>query len=486
MSAAAGTTGSGASTPAAGTAGSSDEPDRYDLGHGTRALHVEHYELELDYRVRTNRLDATATLRIRTLEAVKALELDLADLTVQSVAVTGAILARYRHRAGRLTVRLTDTLPSGSVVEVTIGYAGTPRPVRSPFGEVGWEELEDGVIVASQPTGASSWFPCNDRPGDRSTYRTSITVEQPYRAHAHGTLTRRSTGASTTTWVFDEPHPTPTYLATVQVGRYTEVDLGTEPVPQRALVPAAQASLARTRLHRHAEMMRLFTDLFGPYPLAEYTLVVTPDELEIPVEAQGMAIFGVNHLRGDSGGDRLVPHELAHQWFGNAVSVAGWQHIWLNEGFACYAEWLWSEASGGPTAHALAREHRTRLTGLAQDLVLADPGVDDLFDDRVYKRGALTLHALRLTLGEETYTALVRAWTARHADTPVTTADFRALAAEHAAAAGDGLVADVEDLLTAWLDRPELPPLPDADEPGHGVAGLLGQLRRAVRTAAPS
>ncbi|WNB85127.1 M1 family metallopeptidase [Cellulomonas sp. ATA003] len=324
---------------------SAEAGDRYALGHGTATLHVEHYDLELDYRVRRNRLDATARLRVRTLEPVKALELDLADLTVRTVAVTGATVARYRHRAGRLTVKLTETLPTDSVVEVTVGYAGAPQPVDSPFGEVGWEELEDGVIVASQPTGASSWFPCNDRPGDASTYRTSITVEHPYRAHAHGTLTRQSSRGGTTTSVFEEHHPTPAYLATVQIGRYTEVVLATEPVLQRALVPEGQSALARTRLARHAEIMRLFTELFGPYPLDEYTLVFTPDALEIPVEAQGMAVFGSNHLRSDAD-DRLIPHELAHQWFGNSVSVVTWQHIWLNEGFACYAEWLWSEASG--------------------------------------------------------------------------------------------------------------------------------------------
>ncbi|WP_315096689.1 M1 family metallopeptidase [uncultured Cellulomonas sp.] len=443
--------------PAATRAGS----DPYALGHGSTSIRVEHYDLDLDYRVRTNRLAGTARLRVRTVVALREVELDLGELTVAEVAVTGATLGRYRHRAGRLVVRLTDVVPAGSVLEVLVRYGGTPRPVPSVWGPVGWEELEDGVLVASQPTGASSWFPCNDRPGDRATYRTAVTVENPYVVLAHGTRTSTRTRAGSTTWVFDETHPTPTYLATVQIGRYVDVTLATTPVPQRVLAPAALAPAARARLSRHAEMMHLFTDLFGPYPFDEYCVVVTADVLEIPVEAQGMAVFGSNHLRPGGDTDRLVPHELAHQWFGNSVSVASWQHLWLNEGFACYAEWLWSEASGGATADALAARHRTALSRLPQDLVLSDPGLEHVFDDRVYKRGALTLHALRRTIGDAAYRSLVRTWTARHAGTAVTTDDFRTLAATQAAdVGGPELASAVGALLTAWLDDPVLPALP--------------------------
>lgn len=472
--------------------------DPYAYGHGSRAFGVEHYDLELDYRVRTNRLAGVARLRVRTREALQELALDLGPLVVQGVTVPGVGAARHRHRAGRLVVRLAAEVPADAVLDVEVRYSGTPRPVRSPWGPVGWEELEDGVLVASQPTGAPSWFPCNDRPDDKATYRTSVTVENPYRPHAHGTLVRRTPRSGTTTWVFEETRPTSPYLATVQVGRYAVVELAAEPVPQQALVPARLVAAARTRLAHHGDIVRFFTRVFGPYPFATYTLVVTDDALEIPVEAQGMAVFGSNHLgAGPAGagpggeGERLVPHELAHQWFGNAVSVAGWQHIWLNEGFACYAEWLWSQESGGPSADVLARRHHARLVALPQDLVLADPGPATIFDDRVYKRGALTLHALRLVLGDAAFWGLVRDWTARGAGRSVSTADFRATAADHAArAGGDALVTRVEGLLREWLDATRLPALPAPHTPasrvhppaGPSAARRLGQLLRPPRT----
>ena len=434
--------------------------DPYQPLHGSTAIGVEHYDLDLTYRIHTNRLSGTASIRLRTLEAVKEVSLDLVGLTVERVSVVGARLARYSHRAGRLVLRLTERVPAQTSLTVVVRYGGSPTPIQSPWGPVGWEELTDGVVVASQPTGAPTWFPCNDRPSDKATYRTSITADNPYRVLAHGALLSKKVRASTTTWVYEERHPTSTFLASVQIGQYEEHLLATEPVPQLVLVPTALRAAAREHLGQHGALMSLFTTCFGPYPFETYTLVVTGDDLEIPLEAQGLSIFGANHLTSTEGDERLIPHELAHQWFGNSVSVASWQHIWLSEGFACYAEWLWSEASGGHSADAMARLWHQRLSRCAQDLVLSHPGYDNIFDDRIYKRGALTVHALRSALGDEVFFGLVRGWTARHADGSVTTADFRSHALEHATAAGGtALSRAVEMLLDDWLDRARLPNL---------------------------
>ncbi|TRW46507.1 M1 family metallopeptidase [Georgenia yuyongxinii] len=434
--------------------------DSYDP-RGCPDIHVEHYDLDLVYKLAGNRLSATAVLRVTALTNLQQLELDLTGLTVKKVSVGGARLLRYAHRGGRLQLRLAAEVPEGATFEVTVRYDGHPVPVPSPWGTVGWEELTDGALVASQPTGASSWFPCNDRPADRSTYRTSVTTDNGYHVLAHGTLVARRARAATTTWVYAERHPTAAYLATVQIGRYVALPLGDSPVPQHALVPATLRRPASRLLARHGEMMRTLTEMFGPYPFTAYTLVFTEDELEIPVEAQGISVFGANHVVPTDGDERLVPHELAHQWFGNSVSVTTWQHIWLNEGFACYAEWLWSPHAGGRATDAMARHWHTVLARAPQDLVLSDPGPANIFDDRIYKRGALTLHALRLTVGDQVFFDLVRDWTARYRYRSVTTADFRALAHEHAELRGGEALADaVGALLGAWLDQPRLPALP--------------------------
>jgi aminopeptidase N len=163
-----------------------------------------------------------------------------------------------------------------------------------------------------------------------------------------------------------------------------------------------------------------------------------------------MSIFGANHLDGRRTHERLVVHELAHQWFGNSLTIADWRHIWLNEGFATYAEWLWSEASGGRAAAAHAREWHAQVAAKPADLVLADPGPARMFDERVYKRGALALHALRGRIGDGRFFALLRDWTARHRHATVTTAQFVELAGQHAGA-------DLTAFFTAWLHHPTLP-----------------------------
>jgi aminopeptidase N len=250
-----------------------------------------------------------------------------------------------------------------------------------------------------------------------------------------------------TTAVFESRVPTATYLVAVHVGDYRETPIDGR-VPITLVHPATLAAPAQEAFSDVPRMLEVFAEAFGPYPQEACTIVVTHDDLEIPLEAQGLAVFGANHLDADS--HRLVAHEVAHQWFGNSVGLARWQDIWLNEGFACYAEWIWSEASGGPTADQLARRHHALLRELPDDLLLTDPGPDRMFDDVVYKRGALALHALRRTMGGPAFFDLIRGWTMRHRHGLVTTDDFRALVAR----TGQG------SLLGEWIDTLPLPALP--------------------------
>ncbi|GER24205.1 putative peptidase M1, membrane alanine aminopeptidase [Zafaria cholistanensis] len=443
-------------------------PDPYLPGAGSADYTVAHYDLDLEYKLATNRLDGRALLRATALVPLQRLELDLGDLQVVRVGVEGK-RARFTHRQGRLSVVLPGPVAAGVRVELDIRYGGYPHPLDGTWGEVGWEELTDGVLVAGQPNGAPSWFPCNDHPSQKSTYRIRVSTDAGYRALCNGELVEHARRASRESWTYVQREPMATYLATVQIGRY---NLHRLPEPagggsgarhaaplripaQFVAVGAHLAPAAHAALTRMPEMMQAFIEAFGPYPFESYGVVVADDDLEIPLEAQTLCILGRNHLSLEWESQRLIAHELSHQWFGNSLTVARWDDIWMHEGFACYAEWIWSEASGGAAAQAHAREAWTRLGRLPQDLCVGDPGPEKMFDDRVYKRGALALHALRVGLGDQRFFGMLKDWTRRKRHDSIT---YRQFVAHVEAHAPEGFRAKA--FLKPWLFQEGLPDFP--------------------------
>ena len=429
---------------------------------GNEGYRVEHYDLAFDYRVASNQLKGVATLTVSvTVAGLTTVVLDFASLRVDRVLVGGARV-KYEHKNEKLRVRLPSAVATGDRLTVEVAYRGSPIPTNSRYGGLGWEQLDDGVLVASQPTGAPSWFPCDDRPDRKATFRFTVSTSSAYHVVATGRPTDVGHSGSETTWTYEQDAPTATYLASLQIGPYQRADLpGTESgVRQRLVAPFRRLAAAREAFAKQDAMMRFFCETFGPYPFDDYTVVVTDDSLEIPVEAQGMSVFGSNHAGLDWDDERLVAHELAHQWFGNSLTLGDWRDIWLHEGFAAYAEWLWSQASGGKSADEHARYWHRQLAKLPQDLILADPGPADLFDDRVYKRGALTLHALRLTVGDTLFFRILHGWATGYRHATVSTPEFIALVGTYARW-------DLGTLFADWLSSPALPELP---EPGSAAS----------------
>ena len=423
--------------------------ETYIPDHGDPSYGVTHYSLGLGYRVDGNHLDGVAVLSCVAHARTTAVTIDLAGLRVSRVLLDGKP-ARYSHRGSRL--RVTARLEADQEFELRVKYAGSPGTLKARhLDDAGWEELTDGVIVAAQPHGAPTWFPCNDRPDNKATYSITLAAPNDYYVAMCGRLTERRRRGSVTAWTWEMSQPMATYLATVQIGRYEVRDLA------NGVVVVAPPDLTGEgyddSFGAQPAMMEFFESLFGAYPFDAYTVVVTDDPLEIPLESQSLSTFGRNFASSDWDAVRLVAHELAHQWFGNAVTLTEWKDIWLHEGFACYAEWLWSEESGRDSAAACAELHHEKLAGLDQDLLLADPGPDLMFDDRVYKRGALTLHALRTSVGDDDFFAVLRAWVERFGGGNATTADFEAVVED---VVGTSHTA----LFDAWLRELPLPELP--------------------------
>lgn len=476
-------------------------------------FHVLHYNLELDYNAVPNHLSGEATLRVENYLPLKTLTLDLSDrLRVSKVQVTGhgasthtnaLSVRRYRHSGNKIHLTFAQEIPADLSFEIRIRYSGTPRPLDSTWGEVGWEETNHGAVVAGQPNGAPSWFPCDDTPDEKAPFRISITTDRDITAVTHGTLVEQRSHRGKTTRVFETNYPMATYLAAVYIGPFikTELDeagVGAKKVPVIAWMPEGSPHARRMRdnatrdFARQTEMLEYFSEAFGPYPFPEYAVVITDEAMEIPLEAQGISLFGSNHADGKGTWERLIAHELSHQWFGNSVGLVEWRDIWLNEGFACYSEWLWFEHSRGIPAAEHARAHYRALAAKPQDLLLADPGPRDMFDDRVYKRGALTVHALRVLLGDTLFFAVLKRWTAEHRMGLVETRDLENLLLRIVADGGlpgapapaSVTVAAVTSLFDAWVRSAALPEFPgeascSQDRAGSGSHDAVGTQDRA-------
>ncbi|GAA1359043.1 M1 family metallopeptidase [Arthrobacter rhombi] len=435
-------------------------PDPYVPESGSAGYRVLHYALDLSCKLAGNRLDGRAVITAVAVEELARIEVDLIGLQASKVQVNGKKAAKYSQRRGKLLITPAQPVAAGAELQLDIRYGGTPQPRMGTWGDVGWEELEDGVLVAGQPNGAATWFPCNDHPSQKATFELAISTDAGYRAISNGELVAHGRTASQEHWRYRQAEPMATYLATLQIGRYTVQPLEPEREEdphQTAFTPAVLARRTRTALKDQPRMMATFIEAFGPYPFDAYAVVVTEDELEIPLEAQGLSIIGRNHLAPGWEQQRLIAHELSHQWFGNSLTASRWQDIWMHEGFACYAEWIWSDASGGLDCAAQANAAWELLAAGPQDLEVGRPGAEDMFDDRVYKRGALAVHALRCAVGDAEFFSTVRAWVAQNRHGSV---DYPAFAAFLEARGPAGFDADA--VLSPWLFQPELPPMPAA------------------------
>ena len=320
--------------------------------------------------------------------------------------------------------------------------------------EVGWVTTDDGAYVLSQPDGAHTWYPVNDHPSDKAGYTFEITVPDPYTAAANGVLTDRTTADGKTTFVWDAPDPMASYLAEVAVGEFVIEDGGTVgDVVIRNVFAADIADEAAAATEITPEMVQFYSEQWGPYPFDAYGVLVVDIPLGVALETQTLSLFGPDTV----GEEVILAHELAHQWFGNAVGPARWRDIWLNEGFATYAEWMWTQHSDAVPIAQTAEQIYRGQSG-EQTRPILDPGPDGLFDAAVYERGGLTLYALQVEVGDATFQEIMRTYFERFNGESVTTDDFVAVAEELS-----GM--DLDALFEEWLLETDLPPFPKAPAP---------------------
>jgi aminopeptidase N len=430
--------------------GSPDSGDSLFPHAGNGGYDVTHYAIDLRWRgngsiVADVRITADAT------QALSAFNLDLKGLQVDRASVDG-VSAVFAQAGRELTVTPDTAIPDGATFRTVVRYHGTPHFLRDPDGSPdGWVPTSDGATVVSEPIGSMTWFPNNDTPRDKATYEITVRAPSSKTVASNGRLIGKETHPDdTTTWRWRETDAMASYLATVSIGEYDMVTgHSMRGVRLRSFIDPSAGGTATAR--KVGTIVDYWSQKFGPYPFTSAGIIVDNVPVGYALEVQTRPVFPF-----DPGMGTLLAHELAHQWFGNSVSVSDWSDIWLNEGFATYAEWLWEERA---TPGAPRREFRRHYANSPPDFwdgIVAHPASGrELFNTRlVYTRAAMTLEALRLTIGDADFNTLVRRWAARLHHGNGTTARLETMAANVSGR-------DLASFFAEWLHqegKPSAPP----------------------------
>ncbi|GGW59579.1 metallopeptidase [Streptomyces lucensis JCM 4490] len=424
------------------------------LGNG--GYDVVHYGLTLDYVPETNRLKGTAVITARATQDLSRFDLDLSGLRVRTATVQGA-KAQVARRDDEVLVTPAKAVGNGDVFKTVVTYDGIPRTLKGDDGGLeGWIETDDGSTALGEPTGSMTWFPGNHHPSDKATYDMTVTVPKdedgdPYDVVSNGRLiTEKDKGETVTRhWRTDEPMAS--YLAHVSVG-YFEIHKGwtDDDLPVYVAIDPDESDAAADVPDVLPRIVDWASERFGPYPFSSTGAVVDHlPGLDYALETQTKPYFD------EAPDEALIVHELAHQWFGNSVTPRRWKDMWLSEGLATYAEWLWEEGHGGRSTDEIFEDFYDGTDDESKGIWAfppADPpSAGRVSDPPVYGRGAMVMHKVRNAVGDKTFFGILRTWTREHRYGNADTRQFIALCEEKSGK-------DLTGLFGTWLFGERKPP----------------------------
>ncbi|WP_028851998.1 M1 family metallopeptidase [Thermocrispum municipale] len=391
--------------------GSPGVGDPYYPLDGNGGYDVSHYDVRVSYQPESDRLSGTTTILAKATQDLTTFNLDFL-LNVDSVRVNNRP-AKFSTDGGELTVDPAQDLHKGSRMLVVVKYSDTPNKYEL-YGYNAWKQTATGALAVDQPHMAPWWFPSNNHPTDKATYDISVAAPEGLEVISNGTLVGTSQQIDgMVRWHWRSKQPQATYLAFMAVEDY---DVSEELAPNGLYYLNAYAKdlqnpdAARASVDRTPEVTEFLETKFGKYPFEALGGVVTTG-LGFALETQTRPVYDDGFFaRGAN--TYVVAHEQAHQWYGDSVSLGSWDEIWLNEGFAAYAEWLWSEEQGEGTAAEIAQFYYDSYAADDPfwDVLPGDPGAENQFHDAVYDRGAMTVHALRTAMGDKAFFKLLKQW----------------------------------------------------------------------------
>jgi len=438
------------SPPVKGEPGIGD-PYYPNLGNG--GYDVEKYNIILNVNPELNTVDGKTIIEAKATEHLTSFNLDFQDLIVDSVAVNGR-KAAVSYKEADMVITPSKSLPLGRSFTIEILYHGTPGTVPSQAvpGEVVWFHAEDGTInIFTEPDGASTWFPNNNHPRDKAFYRFEIKVSDPWIVAATGMLKKTIPDGKFTTYIFESDEPMASYLAAINIDKYHYEETKTNNgIVIRSYFPLDYPEKLRNNFAVLPDMVEYLSDLFGPYPFKEYGVVIADPEIAAcrwagADETQTLSIHCSNPEMAD---ERVIVHELAHQWFGDSVSLENWKDLWLKEGMATYVEWLW--LTRDKDLDTLNKIVKIQMNTYFPTERIGEPPVDSIYGDEVYKGGALVFHALRLQVGDDAFFQIMRTYLDRYRGSSAGTDEFIVIAEEISGQ-------DLQEFFDSWLRSTQVP-----------------------------
>jgi aminopeptidase N len=406
-----------------------------ELGNG--GYDVQRYTIRLAIDPAFPTIEGATTIdALSTLHGLDQLSLDFVGFEISSVTVDG-LLVDFNREGKKLIVDLPAALPAGSAFNLVISYHGSPLEEPSSYllfvDHLGLH-FPDGetVFAIAEPDGARYWFPANDHPRDKATFRFELVAPAGMTAVANGQLLSREVSAMPDgqigeLFVWEHNFPMAPYLAVVAVGRYERVPVASSSgVPLRNYVfPELKAEVLEAT-GEIDEAVSWMSELFGPYPFENFGFVTA----RVPggsMETQTMVLLSDGMI-----GPRTAVHELAHMWFGNWVSLDSWGEMWRNEGFATYVQLMWQTRDDPEELELMMAGVQSRVEENNKHYTLRNPPPQYLFEFDVYFEGAMVVHALRQEVGDEAFFGGLRTYFERYGGGTASDAQFQAVMEEAA------------------------------------------------------
>ncbi|WP_020669761.1 M1 family metallopeptidase [Amycolatopsis nigrescens] len=412
----------GGTASAAPGPGSDGAGDGYYPQDGNGGYDVADYNLTVGYDPATHQLDGVQVVTARAEQDLSSFNLDLSGLTVTSVKVNDLTAKFTRTGEHELVITPARTLSRGQKFTAEIAYNGVPKAINDPLlGANGWQyAASGGAFAAGEPKSATTWYPVNDTPRDKATFHLAVTVPDEWGVIANGREEGTTKTEAGTTHRWAESTPVVPYMTTVAIDKWefhrSQLADGTPVVDAFAPGTSATTKAAEARL---PEVLDFLSSKFGPYPVDAAGGIFLAEPIGFSLETLSRPIYS-----GRAGNLQTIVHENAHQWYGDSVAVQSWKDVCLNECFASYATWLWSEYNENQNLDDRYRSQVAQASDQFWAGKLYDMGPGNEFTS-VYSKGPLALHALRHQIGEAAFGKVLKTWPTLHRNGNATLPEFQ-------------------------------------------------------------